>query len=159
MLTDLVGTGWRLHVENLLYCSGFWCLQTQQARLQPPHDTLKVFTTTAGPLPGEQISPFSAQIPQRTTLYNSDFKQKRSNMKCYSSGCLRVIVTLHLKSAGRSFCGLMKPTLTHVLQENLMQSAENLQLGRRSVFQQDNEPKHKARRTTRLQNNNVKVLE
>uniref|UniRef100_A0A8K9V1Q1 Transposase Tc1-like domain-containing protein n=1 Tax=Oncorhynchus mykiss TaxID=8022 RepID=A0A8K9V1Q1_ONCMY len=34
-----------------------------------------------------------------------------------------------------------------ILEENLMESAKDLRLGRRFVFQQDNDPKHKAKST------------
>ena len=34
-----------------------------------------------------------------------------------------------------------------ILEENLMQSAKDLKLGRRFIFQQDNDPKHTARAT------------
>ncbi|CAB1416061.1 unnamed protein product [Pleuronectes platessa] len=36
-----------------------------------------------------------------------------------------------------------------ILEENLMQSAKDLRLGRRFIFQQDNDPKHTARSYTR----------
>lgn len=44
--------------------------------------------------------------------------------------------------------------------ENLLQSANNLRLGPRCTFQQDNDPKHTAKAMQEwLQNKNVKVLE
>jgi hypothetical protein len=46
-----------------------------------------------------------------------------------------------------------------ILDENLLQSGNNLRQGRRFTFQQDNDPKHTAKATLEwLQNNNVKVL-
>ncbi len=47
-----------------------------------------------------------------------------------------------------------------ILDENLLQSAQDLRLGRRFTFQQDNDPKHKAKITKEwLHNNSVTVLE
>jgi hypothetical protein len=44
--------------------------------------------------------------------------------------------------------------------DNLLQSANDLRLGRRFTFQQDNHPKHTAKATLKwLQNKNVKILE
>ncbi len=45
------------------------------------------------------------------------------------------------------------------LDENLLQSAQDLRLGRRFTFQQDNDPKHTAKITEWLHNNSVTVLE
>ena len=47
-----------------------------------------------------------------------------------------------------------------ILEENLLQSAKDLRLGRRFTFQQDNDPKHTAKVTLEwLKNKNVNVLE
>ncbi|KAI3352059.1 hypothetical protein L3Q82_020874 [Scortum barcoo] len=47
-----------------------------------------------------------------------------------------------------------------ILDENLLQSALDLRLGRRFIFQQDNDPKHTAKITKEwLQDNSVNVLE
>ena len=47
-----------------------------------------------------------------------------------------------------------------ILDKNLLQSALDLRLGRRFIFQQDNDPKHKAKISTEwLQNHSVDVLE
>uniref|UniRef100_A0A9J8C0K3 Transposase n=1 Tax=Cyprinus carpio carpio TaxID=630221 RepID=A0A9J8C0K3_CYPCA len=47
-----------------------------------------------------------------------------------------------------------------ILDENLLQSAQDLRLGRKFTFQQDNGPKHTAKITKeRLHNNSVTVLE
>ncbi|KAK3551058.1 hypothetical protein QTP70_011485 [Hemibagrus guttatus] len=47
-----------------------------------------------------------------------------------------------------------------ILDENLLQSALDLRLGRWFIFQQDNDPKHTAKITKQwLQNNSVNVLE
>jgi hypothetical protein len=47
-----------------------------------------------------------------------------------------------------------------ILDENLLQSENDLRLGRRFTFQQDNDPKHTAKVTLDwLQNKNVKALE
>ncbi len=47
-----------------------------------------------------------------------------------------------------------------ILDENLLQSAQDLRLGRRFTFQQDNDPKHTAKITKAwLHNNSVTVLE
>ena len=47
-----------------------------------------------------------------------------------------------------------------ILVENLLQSANDLILGRRFMFQQDYDPKHTAKATLEwLQHKNVKVLE
>uniref|UniRef100_A0AAZ3REB4 Tc1-like transposase DDE domain-containing protein n=1 Tax=Oncorhynchus tshawytscha TaxID=74940 RepID=A0AAZ3REB4_ONCTS len=44
--------------------------------------------------------------------------------------------------------------------KNLMESAKDLRLGRRFVFQQDNDPKHKAKSTMEwLKNKHIQVLE
>uniref|UniRef100_A0A8C4SFJ0 Tc1-like transposase DDE domain-containing protein n=1 Tax=Erpetoichthys calabaricus TaxID=27687 RepID=A0A8C4SFJ0_ERPCA len=47
-----------------------------------------------------------------------------------------------------------------ILDENLLQSALDLRLGRRFIFQQDNNPKHTAKISKKwLQDNSVNVLE
>ncbi|KAL0194239.1 hypothetical protein M9458_012535 [Cirrhinus mrigala] len=47
-----------------------------------------------------------------------------------------------------------------ILDENLLQSAQDLRLGRRFTFQQDNDPKHTAKITKEwLHNNSVTILE
>ncbi|MGH0139286.1 UNVERIFIED_CONTAM: hypothetical protein FKN15_037076 [Acipenser sinensis] len=47
-----------------------------------------------------------------------------------------------------------------LLQENLLQSAKKLKLGRKFTFQQDNDPKHKAKATLEwLKNKKVNVLQ
>lgn len=47
-----------------------------------------------------------------------------------------------------------------ILEENLMESAKDLRLGRRFVFQQDNDPKHKAKSTMEwFTNKHIQVLE
>uniref|UniRef100_A0A8C7S043 Tc1-like transposase DDE domain-containing protein n=1 Tax=Oncorhynchus mykiss TaxID=8022 RepID=A0A8C7S043_ONCMY len=47
-----------------------------------------------------------------------------------------------------------------ILEENLMESAKDLRLGRRFVFQQDNDPKHKAKSTMEwFKNKHIQVLE
>ncbi len=46
-----------------------------------------------------------------------------------------------------------------ILDENLLQSAQHLRLGRRFTFQQDNDPKHSAKIMEWLHNNSVTVLE
>ena len=49
---------------------------------------------------------------------------------------------------------------TQILDENLLQSANDLRLGQRFAFQQDNDPKQTAKATLEwFQNKNVKVLE
>ena len=47
-----------------------------------------------------------------------------------------------------------------ILDENLLESAMNVKLGRRFTFQQDNDPKHKAKATLEwLNNKKINVLE
>ncbi|MGH0119912.1 UNVERIFIED_CONTAM: hypothetical protein FKN15_059840 [Acipenser sinensis] len=47
-----------------------------------------------------------------------------------------------------------------ILEENLLQSAKDLRLGRRFTLQQDNDPKHTAKATLEwLKNKKVNVLE
>uniref|UniRef100_A0A8C9YW01 Tc1-like transposase DDE domain-containing protein n=1 Tax=Sander lucioperca TaxID=283035 RepID=A0A8C9YW01_SANLU len=47
-----------------------------------------------------------------------------------------------------------------ILEENLIQSAQDLRLGRRFTFQQDNDPKHTAKITKEwLRNNSVTILD
>ena len=47
-----------------------------------------------------------------------------------------------------------------ILDENLLESAMNLKLGRRFTFQQDNDPKHKSKATLEWLNENlINVLE
>ena len=41
-----------------------------------------------------------------------------------------------------------------ILDENLLESAMNLKLGRRFIFQQDNDPKHEAKTTLEWLNKN-----
>uniref|UniRef100_A0A8C4STQ9 Tc1-like transposase DDE domain-containing protein n=1 Tax=Erpetoichthys calabaricus TaxID=27687 RepID=A0A8C4STQ9_ERPCA len=53
-----------------------------------------------------------------------------------------------------------KIELFDILDENLLQSALDLRLGRRFIFQQDNDPKHTAKISKEwLQDNSVNVLE
>ncbi len=57
---------------------------------------------------------------------------------------------------GKDECGQVRD----ILDENLLQSAQDLRLGRRFTFQQDNDPKHTAKITKEwLHNNSVTVLE
>ena len=47
-----------------------------------------------------------------------------------------------------------------ILDENLLELAKNLKLRRRFTFQQDNDPKHKAKATLKwLNKNKINVLE
>ena len=47
-----------------------------------------------------------------------------------------------------------------ILGENLLESAEDLRLGRRFIFQQDNDPKHEDKSTMeRFTNKRIQVLE
>ena len=47
-----------------------------------------------------------------------------------------------------------------ILEENLFQSAQDLRLGRRFTFQQDNDPQHTAKITKEwLQKNSVTILD
>uniref|UniRef100_A0A803KD47 Tc1-like transposase DDE domain-containing protein n=1 Tax=Xenopus tropicalis TaxID=8364 RepID=A0A803KD47_XENTR len=47
-----------------------------------------------------------------------------------------------------------------ILEENLLESAKDLRLGRRFTFQQDNDPKHKARATMEwFKTKHIHVLE
>ena len=49
---------------------------------------------------------------------------------------------------------------TEILRDNLIQSARELRIGRRFIFQQDNDPKHTAKATQEwLKTNQVNVLE
>ncbi len=58
---------------------------------------------------------------------------------------------------GKDECGQVQG---YILDENLLQSAQDLRLGRRFTFQQDNDPKHTAKITKEwLHNNSVTVLE
>ncbi len=57
-------------------------------------------------------------------------------------------------------CNRGKDEYRDILDENLLQSAQDLRLGRRFTFQQDNDPKHTAKITKEwLHNNSVTVLE
>ncbi len=57
---------------------------------------------------------------------------------------------------GKDECGKYRD----ILDENLLQSAQDLRLGRRFTFQQDNDPKHTAKITKEwLHNNSLTVLE
>ncbi|KAI4890227.1 hypothetical protein NFI96_001245 [Prochilodus magdalenae] len=54
----------------------------------------------------------------------------------------------------------MRPSYRDILEENLFQSALDLRLGRRFIFQQDNDPKHKAKITKEwLRDNSVTILD
>ena len=46
-----------------------------------------------------------------------------------------------------------------ILDENMLQSAQDLRLGRRFTFQQDNDPKHTAKMQEWLRDNSLNVLE
>ena len=49
---------------------------------------------------------------------------------------------------------------TEILDENLLQSAQDLRLGRRFIFQQDSDPKHTAKTTQEwLPDTSLNVLE
>ncbi|CAB1422919.1 unnamed protein product [Pleuronectes platessa] len=58
---------------------------------------------------------------------------------CFSSAGTGKLVRIEGKMDGAKY--------REILEENLMQSAKDLRLGRRFIFQQDNDPKHTARAT------------
>ncbi|CAB1453064.1 unnamed protein product [Pleuronectes platessa] len=58
---------------------------------------------------------------------------------CFSSAGTGKLVRIEGKADGAKY--------REILEENLMQSAKDLRLGRRFIFQQDNDPKHTARAT------------
>uniref|UniRef100_A0AAZ3SLG3 Transposase Tc1-like domain-containing protein n=1 Tax=Oncorhynchus tshawytscha TaxID=74940 RepID=A0AAZ3SLG3_ONCTS len=58
---------------------------------------------------------------------------------CFSSAGTGKMVKIDGKMDGAKY--------RTILEENLMESAKDLRLGRRFVFQQDNDPKHKAKST------------
>ncbi|KAG2469896.1 TC1A transposase, partial [Polypterus senegalus] len=72
-------------------------------------------------------------------------------------GCFSVAGTGRLVRIKRKMTAAM---YRNILDENLLQSALHLRLGRRFIFQQDNNPNHKAKISKEwLQDNSVKFLE
>ncbi|MBN3276205.1 TCB1 transposase, partial [Polyodon spathula] len=71
---------------------------------------------------------------------------------CFSSAGTGHLVTIEGRMDGAKY--------RKILQENLFQSAKKLKLGRKFTFQQDNDPKHKAKATLEwLKNKKVNVLQ
>ncbi|MBN3280925.1 TCB1 transposase, partial [Polyodon spathula] len=71
---------------------------------------------------------------------------------CFSSAGTGKLVRIEGKMDGAKY--------RQILEENLFQSAKDLKLGRKFTFQQDNDPKHKAKATLEwLKNKKVNVLE
>ncbi|CDQ92007.1 unnamed protein product [Oncorhynchus mykiss] len=71
---------------------------------------------------------------------------------CFSSAGTGKMVKIDGKMDGAKY--------RTILEENPMESAKDLRLGRRFVFQQDNDPKHKAKSTMEWFNNkHIQVLE
>uniref|UniRef100_A0A8C7QZS1 Transposase Tc1-like domain-containing protein n=1 Tax=Oncorhynchus mykiss TaxID=8022 RepID=A0A8C7QZS1_ONCMY len=70
---------------------------------------------------------------------------------CFSSAGTGKMVKIDGKMDGTKY--------RTILEENLMESAKDLRLGRRFVFQQDNDPKHKAKSTMEwFKNKHIQVL-
>uniref|UniRef100_A0A8C8K4I5 Tc1-like transposase DDE domain-containing protein n=1 Tax=Oncorhynchus tshawytscha TaxID=74940 RepID=A0A8C8K4I5_ONCTS len=71
---------------------------------------------------------------------------------CFSSAGTGKMVKIDGKMDGAKY--------RTILEENLMESAKDLRLGQRFVFQQDNDPKHKAQSTMEwFKNKHIQVLE
>uniref|UniRef100_A0A8C7LU61 Tc1-like transposase DDE domain-containing protein n=1 Tax=Oncorhynchus mykiss TaxID=8022 RepID=A0A8C7LU61_ONCMY len=71
---------------------------------------------------------------------------------CFSSAGTGKMVKIDGKMDGAKY--------RTILEKNLMESAKDLRLGRRFVFQQDNDPKHKAKSTMEwFKNKHIQVLE
>uniref|UniRef100_A0A6I8RU66 Transposase n=1 Tax=Xenopus tropicalis TaxID=8364 RepID=A0A6I8RU66_XENTR len=71
---------------------------------------------------------------------------------CFSSAGTGKLVRVDGKMDGAKYRA--------ILEENLLESAKNLRLGRRFTFQQDNDPKHKARATMEwFKTKHIHVLE
>ncbi|MBN3277122.1 TCB1 transposase, partial [Polyodon spathula] len=71
---------------------------------------------------------------------------------CFSSAGTGHLVTIEGRMDGEKY--------RKIPQENLLQSAKKLKLGRKFTFQQDNDPKHKAKATLEwLKNKKVNVLQ
>uniref|UniRef100_A0AAZ3RIR8 Transposase n=1 Tax=Oncorhynchus tshawytscha TaxID=74940 RepID=A0AAZ3RIR8_ONCTS len=71
---------------------------------------------------------------------------------CFSSAGTGKMVKIDGKMDGAKY--------RTILEENLMESAKDLRLGRTFVFQQDNDPKHKAKSTMEwFKNKHIQVLE
>uniref|UniRef100_A0AAR2K3W5 Tc1-like transposase DDE domain-containing protein n=1 Tax=Pygocentrus nattereri TaxID=42514 RepID=A0AAR2K3W5_PYGNA len=71
---------------------------------------------------------------------------------CFSSAGTGKLVKVDGKMDGAKYRA--------ILEENLLESAKDLRLGRRFTFQQDNDPKHKARATMEwFKKKNIHVLE
>ena len=69
---------------------------------------------------------------------------------CFSAAGTGTLVRIEAKMNGAMY--------REIPDENLLQSAQDLRLGRRFTFQQDNDPKHTAK-TTWLQDKSLNVLE
>ena len=71
---------------------------------------------------------------------------------CFSSAGTGKLVRVDGKMDGAKYRA--------ILEENLLEAAKDLRLGRRFIFQQDNDPKHKARATMEwFRSKNIHVLE
>ena len=71
---------------------------------------------------------------------------------CFSSAGTGKLVRVDGKMDGAKYRA--------ILEENLLEAAKDLRLGRRFIFQQDNDPKHKARATMEwFRSKNMHVLE
>ncbi|KAK3540002.1 hypothetical protein QTP70_022799, partial [Hemibagrus guttatus] len=75
----------------------------------------------------------------------------------HAVGCFSAVGTGRLvRMKGKMYAVMYRD----ILDENLLQSALDLRLGRRFIFQQDNDPKHTAKiRKVWLRDNSVNVLE
>ena len=72
--------------------------------------------------------------------------------RCFSAAGTGKLVRIEGKMNGAKY--------REILDENLLQSAQDLRLGRRFTFQQDNDPKHRAKTTQEwLRDKSLNVLE
>uniref|UniRef100_A0A8C7KNX0 Transposase n=1 Tax=Oncorhynchus kisutch TaxID=8019 RepID=A0A8C7KNX0_ONCKI len=86
------------------------------------------------------------------TSHLGDTPNMWKKVLCFSSAGTGKMVKIDGKMDGAKY--------RTILEENLMESAKDLRLGRRFVFQQDNDPKHKAKSTMEwFKNKHIQVLE
>uniref|UniRef100_A0AAQ4PE92 Tc1-like transposase DDE domain-containing protein n=1 Tax=Gasterosteus aculeatus aculeatus TaxID=481459 RepID=A0AAQ4PE92_GASAC len=101
--------------------------------------------------------------PCRMHLQRTTFQQHQSLLFLHGGGSIMLWGCFSAGGIGRlvRIEGTINAAMYRdLLNENMLQSALDLRLGRRFIFQQDNDPKHTAKITKEwLRDNSVNVLE